>query len=192
MCLIYLKECLDKCSIQVRKEVGRLERYIRTSEVGVCKRLPGSSGHAIPVADPVRTSDSVGELKLMVGRKAGKVFDFDVVTLSIGVGGTLIAAVARCSCAQNARVCIRRVIKPDDYTLPVMAMTARNISRDGLVLRKIPGVHNGKSSSVPGSASVDLSLVVISTSGARVAAILETTTVHRISHCSIASASVDH
>ena len=173
-----------ECLVQVRNEVAVLERHVCTSEVGVLEGLLSCSRHAVPVADPVGASLGVGELKLMVGREAGKVFNLHVVASSVGVGGPLVGAMTGCSGAEDARVRICRVVEPDNDALPIVTVSASNVAGDRLVLGEVPGVHYGEPSPVPGGTGVDLSLVGITTSSARIAAILETTTMGNVSQCS--------
>lgn len=120
----------------------------------------------------------------MIGRESCEVFDLHVVAPSGRVGGALVIAMTGCSAAQDARVVVRRVVDPDDDTLPVMAVPANNVAGDGLVLGEVPSVHDGEFAPMPGGAGVDLALVRVATSSAHVTGVLKTTTTEMVSECS--------
>lgn len=168
-------EHLDKGPVQVREKVAGLERNVRASKVGVGESLASGSGHGVPVIDPVRATDSVRELEFMVRGERSEVLHLHVVALPDRGGSGRVAAVPRCRTTQKARVGIRRVVDPHNDTLPVVTVASSNISINGVVLGKVPSIHNGKFAPVPGGTGVDLALVGVTTSATGTAAVLKTT-----------------
>lgn len=163
--------------VEVAVEVVGPERHVGAAEeFGVGKHGLNVSRHTIPVADPVRPANGVRKLKLMIGGECSEVLDFHVVALTVGVGGTLVPAMGRCSSPKDARVGVRGVVDPDDDALPVVTVAACDVAGNRLIFGEVPGIHDGELAPVPGGASVDLAFVAVLAATAGIAGVLKTST----------------
>lgn len=65
-------------------------------------------------------------------------------------------------------------IYPYDYVLPLVLVAKISTVSDDLVLRPVPGIHDGKTLPIPSSSNVRLAIVPFAAAASRSAGVLET------------------
>jgi len=168
--------CVDE------RDIGTAPRLIRITRWASYQTLLGSGSHNSPVVDPISTSGTSLELQFMVLAKAGEVLSHDIIATSLRVLGLLVVTVARCGSSVEGSPGRLIVIYEDNNVFPVVAMTADKVAISRLVLGPVPSVHNGKLAIMHGGTSICLTLTGILTATSLTTAVLEPTTMNKVSH----------
>lgn len=181
--------------MEVGVEVFVNEWADSASEAGVSQSILGHWWQEIVPHHWHVSSDSVGESQFVVLWERGEVVDQDSLSRSWWVGVLLHASVTGGSSTDQDWSSNGWVVNPDDNVLPVVTVTANNVSGRWLILGEIcksksggrskahgvvesltPSVHDTVSVSIPSTANIGLTLSHITAAGRDVSGVLETTT----------------
>lgn len=138
------RERLISRTLQIVLEICVLEWHVGRSEIRVLQCSPRHSWHRLPCHQWLLSSNSIRQSALVVHRPAVIILDQrrrSGLFERVFIGRAVPSAVGRWTYGEDVIGRSRgRVGDPDDNALPVVAVA--QILR-GVVLREIPGVHQG-------------------------------------------------
>lgn len=151
---------LDPSLSEVFLKVGSVQRAGSFAPIIAIKSFLDSRVYS-GVIDHIHVASRAGlELKFVVGREVGEVFDLEAITVTHLRRSSclLVSAVTGSGSTEDPGVAVGGIVNPDNNIFPVVSVAAIEATVRDLVFRHIKGIHNSVAALVPASASVSLAV----------------------------------